>query len=274
MAKYNQLQAPVTNPAANKRLQDTQALRARAAVGQAPANTPIAQAAQQTGAALTQQAGQQALQQQQQQAGIAKGQAGVQMAKQQQDRQQQLFGQEQGLQKSAMKLDQQLFNINQDAAKEQEQLRLNFNDRVAQQGYLQELDLANWVVANAQNEDQFQDRIQEMEQAHAKKSMMVNHAYKLIMQQMEQEAKKASGERKQQLEKQLVMMKRQAEEEMQRQKNKAANRRSMFSAVGTVVGAGLGAAASLIPGAQPLAPVLIAGGAQAGGSLGQMAAGT
>ena len=256
---YKNLTAPTTNPAAAQRLADTQAIRARAAVQAQPQGAPIAQSAQQTGAGLTQAAGQQSLQTQQAQAGLAQNQAQNVLASQRLGQQQNLFEREQDLGRSGVKLDEKLFNISQAAAQEEADMRRNFNDRVAQTGHLQQLDLANWAVANAQSEEDFKGKMQEIEQAHAKKAAMVNHAYQLVMQEMKQEASKASIERRRELSMEIKQIQDAWAEEQRRQEREAANRSAMRSAGSTLIGVGVAAAASLIPGVAPFAPMIMAG---------------
>ena len=274
MAKFGNLTAPTTNPAAAQRLADTQALRARAATQAQPAGASIAQSAQQTGAALTQQAGQQSLQQQAQQAGLAQSQAQNVLQRQKLGQQQQLFEKEQDVSRAARSLDQQLFDISQSAATQEADMRRNFNDRVAQTGHLQDMDLANWALANARSEDEFRDRIQSIEQAHSKKSAMINHAYKVVMQNKRQEAEKASTERKNQLKAELREMERSWKQEQARQRAEAANRQAMFGGGGSMVGAVAGGLIGAYFGGPQGALIGAQVGGQAGGSLGTLASTT
>ena len=269
MAQYKQLQAPVTNPKASQQLADTQAIRARAAVGQAPSQ-PIAPAAQATGAALTAQAGQQALGQQAQQAGLAKGQAGLALGQQKLEGQAKLFGQEQAQQQAAMRMDQQLFDISEAAANEEQQLRTNFNKRVAQEDYLRDIELANWAVLNSQNDQDFKDKIQAMEQAHAKKEATVDHAYKLVLKDLQQQADKSTQDRRQAIDKEIKEIQAAWQAEQARRKNEAVNRQAMYSAGGTMIGAVAGGIiGSVVPGAGTAAGATA--GAALGGSLGTLA---
>lgn len=267
MAKFGNLTAPTTNPAAAQRLADTQALRARGAVQAQPAGAPIVQSAQQTGAALTQQAGQQSLQQQAQQAGLAQSQAQNVLQRQKLGQQQQLFEREQDVSRAARSLDQQLFDISESAAQQEADMRRSFNDRVAQTGHLQEMDLAMWAVTKARTEDEFKDRIQSIEQAHAKKSAMIDHAYKMVVQKKKQEASKASAERQKQLTLELREIKKAWEQEQARRKAEAANRQSMIGAGSMILGAGVAAAAIAFSGgaATPIvaaaAPAIMQGSA-------------
>lgn len=274
---YSNLQAPITNAKAAQQLADTQAIRMRAAVGAAPTSTPIAQAAQQTGAALTASAGEQALKQQQQQAQVAGAQAQNVLQSQKLGQQQQLFQQESALDSTRAKLDQTLFNINQQAANEENRLTNNFSNRVAQSNHLMEMDLLTWTAQNAKTEDEFKDRIQSIEQAHAKQTAMVNHAYKLQIQSMEQARDKATQDRKQEYNMEIARLKAEWEKEQTRQRNKAKNRQAMYSAGGTILGAGLAVAAiaSIPLSAGTTTPMVLAAastGAGIGGALGNMAA--
>lgn len=273
---YSNLQAPVTNAKAAQQLADTQALRARAAVGAAPVGTPIAQAAQQTGAALTTAAGEQALKQQQQQGQIAGAQAQNVLQNQKLGQNQTLFQQEKALNDTRSKLDQTLFSINQKAADEENRLTNNFSNRVAQSNQLMEMDLLTWTAQNAKNEDDFKDRIQDIEQAHSKQAALVNHAYQLKINELEQARDSATQERKQEYNMEIAKMKSDWEKEQTRRKNKAKNRQSMYSSIGTIAGIGLGIAAVALAapsGGASLATYGAAAGAGAnmGGSLGNMA---
>jgi len=255
MAKFSSLQAPVTNPQASQRLADTQALRARAAVGQAPVGAPAPQTAAQTGAAITQQAGQQALQQQQQQASVAKAQAGQQLQKQRLAGQQQVFGQEQALQDAGRMLDQKLFDINQDAANREQQLRTAFANNQAQTKFLQEQELLDWTLSNAQNEQQFKDKIQMLEQAHARKAALVDHAFKVKMQDLRQREEKAAGEDKQKLQSELAQIQNAWQQEQQRRAAEAKNRQAMIGAASSALGAA--GAAALVAGGVVAAPIAV-----------------
>lgn len=261
MAKYSNLNAPVTNPQAAQRIADTQAIRARSLAGQVKPGTAIGPTAAQAGASLTQQAGQQAIQQQAQDANLAKGQTGLQLQQQGLQNQQNIFNQEQALQQSALKLDQQLFDISEDAANEEAQLRNDFSNRVAQTGYLQDVELLDWALLNSQNEEQFKGKIQEIEQAHAKKTTLINHSYKLIMQDLKQKQAAASQDRKQELSIQLQQIEDAWNKEKAKQAAEAANRSAMAGAFSTLVGAGVAGATIAVTGgaAAPFAPAIVAG---------------
>ncbi len=238
MAKFSNLQAPVTNPAANQRLKDTQALRARQFVAQ----QPTAATGSAAGAALTQQTGQGMIANQAQQAGLAKQQAGQQLAKQGLQTQARQFGQQMEQSRGQMALDQALFSLGQDAANTESQLRIGFNDRVAQVGHMQDIDLLNWTLANAKDEQDFKDKIQSIEQAHAKKNQMIEHAYKVIMQDLRQKSAKASQNDKNKLLQELKDIELAWQKEEQRIKAEAANRKAMVGAVNMIIGAGIAGA--------------------------------
>jgi len=184
MAKFSNLQAPITDPTANQRLADTQALRARASVGAAPIQAPIAQAAAQTGAALTQATGQQALQTQQQQAGVAKAQSQQVLQQQKLADSSKVFSKEQALDESRRKLDDSLFKLNQEAADKEQQMRIDFTEGRAHTAFLQEQELMDWALTNSKNEQEFKDKIQAMEHAHSRKADLINHSYSVIMQDL------------------------------------------------------------------------------------------
>lgn len=266
MAKFGSLSAPVTNQQAAKRIQDTQALRARQMVAGQP--TASTQPAAQAGAQLTQAAGQANLQQQQQTAGMAQQRVSQQLASQQQAAQKRLFGAQKQQTQEERLLDESLFNLNQNAATQEQDMRNRFANGQAQTEFLQEQELADWALANAKNEDEFKDRIQEIEQAHAKKTAMINQAYKVIMQDLRQQADQASQEDAQKLKKELIQIETAWKEEMTKRQNAAANRQAMFSAGGAIIGAAGGAALSMIPGMQAFAPALIVGGAKMGEAAG------
>jgi hypothetical protein len=251
MAKFSSLKAPVTNPRAAQRMADTQAIQTRALVGSAPAGAPTAQP--QAAAAIQKQAGQIGLQDQAQQAGQAKQQVGQQMAGQRLEQSRQLAGQQQAFQESQRKLDSQLFSINQQAADEAQRQRNDFAEGRAQRDYLQEQELADWALSNAKSEDEFKDRIQSINQAHARRSAVIQQAYKVAMQDLEQKSRKASFEDRKIINKEIAQMKRAAEEEQRKQQNEAANRSAMAGAIGMGVGALVGGAVAATGVGAPLA---------------------
>lgn len=276
MASFKNLTAPTTNQKAANRLADTQAIRARSLVTQAQPGANITQIAQQAAPQLTAQTGQAALQEQAQQAGLAKQQAQLSLNQQRMGQSDVLFKQQMDLAKNKQKLDKTLNDINIQAANKERSLRNAYVNNKSQQSFLNQQQLADWAVMKSESTDQFKDRVQKIEQAHAKHSMMIDHSYKLILQQKQQEANKASTKRKQQLEKELAQIKRAWEAEQARRKARAANRSAMYSAGGTVVGLGVATAvaATVLTGglAAPAAPAIIAAGAAGGGAVGTMGA--
>lgn len=260
MAKYSNLQAPVTNTKAHQRMQDTQALRARAAVG-AAGSTPIAPAAQQTGAAVTQATGQQALQAQQQQAGVAKAQAGQVLQQQKIDDQAKVFDREQAIAQSNLKLDKSLHNISQEAANKEQRMRNDFANQRAQTTYLKEQELMDWALANSKSEQEFKDKIQILEQTYSRKAEMINHSFKVIKQDLIQKEVKAHADDKQKLRKEIAKIdaawtKKKAEMEAE-----ANNRSKMAGMLSTGAGVVVAGIATYVSGgsAAPYAPAIAAG---------------
>jgi hypothetical protein len=258
---YRDLQAPITNPKANQRLKDTQALRARAAVGAATPNTAIAPAAQTTGAALTQAQGQASLAQNQAQSNLAKTQATQVLGQQKLQDTKAINQQTNTLRDSERKLDQSLFNANQEAAKLEQQMRNDFANRKAQRSYLHEMEMLDWLVANAKDEQDFKDKIQVLEQAHKRKAAMIDHSFKLKIQELEQAEAKASAEDAKRLKQELLQIKTAHEKEMERRKAEAANRKTMVGMASQVIGVGVAAVATYFSGgsAAPYAPAIAAG---------------
>jgi hypothetical protein len=251
---FSNLNAPITNPAASKRIADTQALRARSLVAQG-AN------AAQAGAQLTQGGGQAALQEQSNQAGLAKAQTSNVMQKQNQAAAKTLFNREQEQTQEERLLNDSLFNINQNAAQEDADIRNAFANQQAQTKYLQEQQLADWAVLNAENEQDFKDKLLTMDQAHSKAMSFQAHAFKLVEQELREEFKTASAERQQELRTELLQIQNAWAEEERKAKAKAANRQAMIGAGSMILGAGVAAIATgLTAGAAaPFAPAIMAG---------------
>ena len=259
MAKYSNINAPVTNQKVNQRIQDTQALKARAAVQQMPTGASIAQAAQQTGAGLTAQAGQQALQTQGQDASQAAAQAGQAVQKQGMVQQQEVFDQRQNMSKAQASLESKLFGISEEAANLEQQKRLAYTEGKVQQDFLNEQQLADWTLANAKDEQEYKDKLQVINKMHNRKNAMVNRAYDLKLESLKQQVATAERDQKRKYQEELRAMQQAYEDEKRRQANAAANRRAKWSAYSTIGSVVVGGAVAAIPGGAIFAPAATAG---------------
>jgi hypothetical protein len=251
MAKYSNTQAPITNPKASQRIADTQAIRARSLIGAAPVATPP-QALDTQAAQLTAQAGQQALQAQATQAGQAQQQVGQQMGQQRLAQAKTVGAQEQNLVETQRRLDDKLFRLNENAANEEQKMRIDFTNNQAYIEHLEQQQLADWSLANSKSEDEFKDRLLMIDQAHTRRADMINHSYQVIMKDLKQKSRAATQDRKQEFKTQIADINKAWKKEQQKQKAEAANREAMSSAFNTVV-AGV-ASVALTPALGPTAP--------------------
>lgn len=254
-------------PAANQQvaqgLQAAQDTALQESIRQAsPAAGP--RAAQALGAQQAGQTGQtqlQTAQQTQQQLGQV-GQLGLQQ--QATEAQQRLGTQRRAGAQEARDLQSRLAELDQEAKDTLVDRQMRFQEDQAGQTLLNERQLADWAVANAKSQNQFNEWARQTQQLSQKKLYMLEAANKRLLQALSQEA---AGE-KQKLDqaslKKIAEAQRALQEKLAREKAKAGNRAAMFQAGGTILGAAAGAAIGTFaaPG------VGTAAGASAGASLG------
>jgi hypothetical protein len=250
---------PVANQRIATGLQEAQATQLQAAIGQAKPGAGVQQA-QQIGAQVAAQSGQAQLQagQSTQQQMSQLGQVGLQAQAQQNVQQ---MGRQQSAQQGRERNQTARLNaLDNQLKRDLLDKQLQFNRDERGRLLLNDRQLADIAVLNAQDEQQFEMYKQKAEQIQKRKLQAMEYAAKLLENTM-QSGYDASGKR---LDQQSRLKIKQdvdaANRAIAREQRKRANRAAMYTAAGTIVGAGAGA---LIGG-----PAGAAAGAQMGGAAG------
>lgn len=265
-------QFPIQNQQVAQGLQAAQTVGLQAQLGEAArAGQPIG--ARQIAAAGAQQvAGQAQIQQQ----------AAQQTVKQQQQVQQLGMQEEQMTQKKAladraMRLQRQqrqseasLFGLNEGLKNRLMDDQLKFQTDELGRTLFNERQMLDYAVSKAKSAEDFANYQQKVTILAKRKSQALQTAHARIEQALKQEFTKSESAKDRDLQTKLIKQKLALEEKIKKAQADAANRAAMFNAAGTIIGAGLGAAASIFVPA--LAPALISGGAALGGGIGSMAA--
>lgn len=256
-------QLPVANRQLAQRQQAARDLQLQQAIQKAPTTAPIAQSAQQTGAAMAQAAGQQQLQNVQQgveqQGQIAK----LGLQEQQQQGQARLGALALGQKEEAMNNEQKFAQISEQAKKEMFDSRKQFAQDEMGRKFTNERQLADYAALKAKNEQDWMDYQQKSTQLYDKKSQVLQAAQAKIAQQLEYENKLVNQLQDQLNKKQMTEKERavnmkilddklkqrqvlrqraaDAQAALDRAAARKANRKAQGQAIGTVVGAVIGA---------------------------------
>ena len=261
---------PVANQQLATNLQAARDIQLQGAVRAQPQPSqqqqPIQQQAAAMGAQQAQQQGQQQIQQAQQTNQINQNIANQQLQEQQRQGQKKQF--EANVRNRQRKMDtgKLLASFGQDVKDEILDSRLEFATDESGRAYMNNRQMLDFAMTQAQNSEQWQSYKQDREHAYQVKLQVFETAHKQIMQQLEHEFTKAEHEKDQALEQKLLIAKQKIEEKIQKERADAANEAAMWQAGGTIVGAGIGAA---VGGG---AAGAVAGGA-IGGGLGSVAGG-
>lgn len=261
-SKLKQLAANL--PVASSRIAASQKaardMQVQNAVKSAPAGAPVTAAAQTTGAALAQSAGQQQLDNNEQTAQAANqlGQLGQAEATQQSAGR---IGDLQAGQRN-QELDnlERFAELNRDVKEELYDKQMVFERDELGRQKLNDIQLADYTRANATSNEAFEQRSQQAKQAASRQLQMMETAHRLILADLDQKYTAASQAADQQAKIDIVNAKRAADEAMEKAKNKAANKSAAWGAAGSIAGGVVGAVYGGPGGA--------AVGAQAGGALG------
>lgn len=148
--------------------------------------------------------------------------------------------------------------------------RLQFEKDEVGRKFSNERQLADYALANAKTQMEFDSRTREIKQASDRKMQLLEHTNNQLTAAIERgwlvNQQKLDFEHK----KYLIELKRKLEEEMAKEKARNANRMMVYQGVGTLAGAAVGAAIAG-PGGYAAGA---AAGAAIGGSVGTMAAGS
>ena len=147
--------------------------------------------------------------------------------------------------------------------------RRDFEQKGKQTAFNNERQLADWVVANAENEQDFQNRMQEMQQASVEKIQTLEIINNRIMLEEEKLSKAKQSSKTRAMKKKLAIRRKQMQDQIRREKEKAQKRGGMVKVLTGAAMAGAGAYLTFVTGgaAAPIGTGLMAQGA------GQMGAG-
>jgi len=243
----NQLQFPVATQAVANRKKDAAEIQLRRAVSQykPQQGATAGQAAQQLAAGSAAQQGQIGREAQAQTAQMAQTAQGQELARQGQAQQQALAGQQLSGQQQAEKLRQSIYDLGQDAADQELESRTNFMKQKGEQKYLSDSNYAVFAALSAKSQEEFQDYAQASQQAHERNMQMLQAAYAVKIQELENQFNKAEGKKKQDLQREIGVMQNNAAAAQGRARNRAAKNQAVWQAAGSIVGAGIGAAAKI-----------------------------
>lgn len=168
--------------AQQKAARDLQLLQA---VQKAPTPSYVIPTAQQTGAAVAQQAGQEQIQRIQN-AAQAQGQI-AQMGQQLQaiQSQKEMAGLQAGFKEQQMSDAQRLANISEEAKQEMFDSRLSFQKDEMGRQFLNQRQLADYAALQAKNEQDWQNYVQRSEQLAARKELVLKAAQQKLVQQLQ-----------------------------------------------------------------------------------------
>jgi hypothetical protein len=128
--------------------------------------------------------------------------------------------------------------------------------------------LSDWAVLKAKNEEEYAEYEQMMLQAIEKKQAVMDHAFKVVSQHLDQEFQKAEQAKDSAYLEQISVIKQNLEKQRSDAKHKAARDSSLWVTGGTVIGTVAGGIIGAFAGGVGAAP-----GAAIGGSLGAAAGG-
>jgi hypothetical protein len=178
-------------PVANQKVAQQQAaardIQLQQAVAAAPASTNTTQAAQQTGAALAQEAGQQQVQNTQQAAAGQNAVAQLGQQVQQIENQKALANQKMAAGQEQMDAEQKFAQISEQAKQEMYDSRRQFETDQLGQKFSNERQLADYARMRTQTEDQWQDYQQKTDQLSKRKIQVLSVANQKLMVAAEQQ---------------------------------------------------------------------------------------
>lgn len=289
MSALKQLSAslPVANSQVASQQQAARDMQLQTAVQKASPTTNTAAAAQQTGAAVAQQAGDQQVEATK--AGMTQqtqvGQLGQQATAAANAAE--VAGLQSGSREAQIDNVQKLAAVSEEAKQEMYDSRRQFAEDELGRKFTNDRQLSDYARLRSKTDQDWADYQQRTEQLYQRKNQMLNTAYTKLATQLEyenrainqlqdqlgkkdltqdqQDAQRAILQKRLTQKQELERASAELQKSMARDKAKAANRQAMFQAGGTIVGAAVGTAFG--------GPVGGAIGASAGGAVGSMAAG-
>lgn len=252
-------------PVADQTLQNqkdaTAAIQLKQAVASSPTTGP--RTAQQLGGAAQAVRGQAAVQQQQQKAQTVQniGQLG-QQAQQLEDTVA-VSTEQRKLSKEQRVLTNQLSKLSLDLKTDLLDKQLTFEKDESGRVFMNNRQLADWAVQNAENEIEFNKYKQMATQASERKLLILETAHKKIQQEVEQRQTRKETKLDQEQNLKLTQMKRAMEEKITNERNKTTQKAAVWKAVGTIA-----VGAAVVASGGTAAPALLA--ASAGGTGAEM----
>jgi hypothetical protein len=283
-------QIPIANQQVANQQNAARQMQVQAAVKAAPVGGNTTQAAQDTGAAVAQQAGQQLNQNTEAAQTAVSKVANIGLQNQQQQGQQQVADAQAGAKDSQMAGVQKLAQLSEQAKKEMYDSRRQFAQDQLGQKFTNERQLADYATLQAKSQEDLKDYAQQTQQLYERKSQMLQAAQDKITDQLEFQDKQINQMRDQvarkgitqaqaanaqkilqsQIEQrnQLAQAAADLQRKLEKEKADAANRQTMFTTAGQVVG---GVAGAVVGGPAGAAVGMAAGGA-IGGAVGSATA--
>lgn len=253
-------QAPIQKSQAIQGAEAAQALQMQQQIGAAGAQgaAPTAGQVQQMGSQMAQQRAGAALQAQQQ-AGNQMAQVGqAQLQQQGQENKIQLAQKKLALNKLTRENQSKLSFLDEDTRQKIFDKNMQFEEDDRGRKYLNSRQLADYAVSQAKSQEELRNYEQAAHQAVAKRRQLLNTASNMIRQTLEQGYDKDKQRLTQ--EHRLALQRAQAElqEKIRKQQNEAANDAALWSAGTSIVGLGIGVAATIATGgaAAPLIPAI------------------
>jgi hypothetical protein len=229
-------QLPVANQKVAAGQQAARDIQLQRAVKAAPVSAPVTTTAQTTGAAAATQAGQQAVQGATQ-AVQQQGQVGqIGLAEQGREAQARTASLSLGANEQKMDNVQRLARIDERLKKELYDDNMSFQKDELGRTIFNERQLSDYARSNARDDQQFQNYAQQAEQISKRTLQAMEHAYRLVEQDLNQKYMTAKQSKDQKTQMEVERMKAEARAAMEKAKNKAANRAAAWQAGGTIAG--------------------------------------
>ena len=150
--------------------------------------------------------------------------------------------------------------------------RLTFERDELGRKFSNERQFADYIASNSRTQEEFMDRMQQMDQVHKEKINMLEALNNSMINDLRRASAMSEAERDFESEKRIAATQAKIAKKIQKEKAAAANRNSMFTQAGTIAGAVVGGVIGFKAGGVGAAPGAVAG-AKVGGALGSGLAG-
>ena len=233
---------PAMSEQAAKRDQATQAMQLQQAAAAQPTGPGAGvTAAQQLGAASAATAGQAQAARAQTEMGRLDTTAQLGMQERGRQAREEQFSREMQQRQERANSANRLNQLSRDAKREILDSRLQFNQDQAGQKYMNERQLADWMITKAKSKEEFANYAQTAQQEHQKKMQIMNTANQKLDQILKQGYLQKKGDLDQQSILAIQKAKADLEKKMRKDAADAANKQAMWQTGGTIVGTAIGA---------------------------------